>query len=681
VVSLGSRKFDAIRIVFTLFFGSTAFFLRAEPFSAAPVLDTLVLEDLSGVTEPVDVRVIEVIQEGGLLVGGRDLLVEFGPAFDVRRHVSIDGTTVTGLARDIDGRVAFLGDPNGTLRILDRDSRFATEYAVPADYRGELVFVDDGSVALINLSVRRAERLVATIGVPMDLFSSDSSLIDAVARGPGGEIWMVDRAGGRVDIRAGDGTPVDRKELPPEARGVPVRAIAVGTDGSCVLLLRDRIVRLDPAGNALAVFDAVDGSETIPVSQISDIAYRAESGELFLLDADGGRIHRVLLDGVPSGGVVADLARLKEAIDHAESRSAARRLRVKTMATYGRSGASLMAERIRSDLVFEDPFSLLPDIEGLTAEDAPGPEAALLAPVRSTIPPGLERLGSLIEEISRDIGYPGYDLLGRGIVAWELARILAPTQSDTLGPTLRDRPTATILRHGLARREELPFVLVDLWRAAGLEAAILPRSGPEEAYRSAFRSGLPWDQRGYLGPVARAAVNIDGECWIALSPDTLGLSFISAATATAERIEGYDTGGAEHAATYPLPSHGTREDLFVLQAGDVPVIEPPPADAYNGQVARSLSRVEGAVRYPILVSARDRVETTAGRSRIAALNELALAELSAGVPDREALHRARVIWRDLLELDPDWEPALRNLELLEHLEDGRVELFGLPWVR
>lgn len=681
MVSLGSRKFDAIRVIFTLFFGSTALFLRAEPSSAAPVLDTLVLADLPGVTEPVDARVIEAVPEGGLLVGGRDLLVEFGPAFEVRRRVSIGGTTVKTLARDIDGRVAVLADPGNTLRVLNGDSWFATEYVVPVEYRGELVFVDDGSVALINLSVRLAERLVGAIGIPMDLFSSDASLVDAVARGPGGEIWIIDRAGGCIEIRAGDGTPVDQKELPPDARGVPVRAIAVGTDASAVLLLRDRIVRLDPEGKTLAVFDAVDGSETIPVSQISDISYRAESGELFLLDADGGRIHRVLLDGVPPGGVVADLARLKEAISHAETRSAVRRLRVRTMATYGRSGASLMAERIRSELVFDDPFSVLPDIEGLTAENAPGPEAALLAPVRSSIPPGLEQLRSLIDEISRDIGYPGYDLLGRGVVVWELARVLAPTRSDTLGPAVRDRPTATILRHGLARREELHYVLVDLWRAAGLEAAILPRSGSTDGYRSAFRSGVPWSQREYLGPLARAAVNIEGECWIALSPDTLGLTFLSAATATAERIEGYDTYGSGDAAVYPLPGHGTREDLFVLQAGDVPVVEPPPADAYDEQVARSLSRVESVVRYPILVSARDRVESTAGRSRMAALNELALAELSAGVPDREALHRARVIWRGLLELDPDWEPALRNLELLDRLADGRVELFGLPWAR
>lgn len=680
VLSLDSRKFDTIRLVFVVIFGMLAGFSHADVPKPADVLDSMVLADLPGVTEPVDARAIEIIGEDGLVVGGRDLLVEFGPAFNVRRRVSIDGATVTTIARDIDGRIAFQAFPDNVLRIVDPDSPTVQERSIPTDFRGEVLFVDDGSIVLVNLSLRRAERLVGAVGMPVDLFSSDSSLIDAVARGPGGEIWITDRERGQLEIRAGDGTPIDRLLLPPEVGASPVRAIAVGADGSSVVLLHDRIVRLDPDGGVLDLFDSVAPSGTIPISQISAVAYRAETGELFLLDAGGGRIHRVLLDGEPSGGVVADLARLKEAIAHADSRSALRRLRVRTMATYERNGATSMAERIRADLIYGDPFGVLPEIGGPLTENSTGSRASLLTSIRSTVPPGLERLKSRIDEISRDIGYPGYDLLGRGIVAWELARVLAPTQSDTLGPTLRDRPTATILRHGLARREELPFVLVDLWRAAGLEATILPRSGPEEAYRSAFRSGLPWDQREYLGPLARAAVNIDGECWIALSPDRLGQSFLYAASATPD---GFGRTGGETGTTaiYPIPSSGAREELYALQAGDIPVVDPPPAETFREQVERSLSRVENAVRDPILAAARDRVESTSGRARMVALNDLALAELSAGVPTRAALTRAGTIWRGLRELDSDWEPAEQNLELLDRLAEGRIELFSLPWVR
>ncbi len=625
----------------------------AREIESITVLDSFPLGSLAG--SPTNARGVAVSGRDEIVVAGRDLLITLGPAFELVRPNIADGVDLTGITVDIDGRIAGVDDRNGNVLVYPPEG--TSPVTVTTDHAGTPVFLDEGSLALINLSTKNGVRLSG--GASSFFYPADSSgVFDAVARGPGGEIWIVNRTTRSVVVYASDGRIVDSVEMPPELHDVPIRDLAIGSDGSVALLTAERLVLLDALGRLRYTIDAITTpGGTVGVAQVGAIAYRVETGELFLLDPSAAFLHRAILSQIAKEDlppVVEELVRIKSAVERTQVAAEIRRLQVRRIAAYERHGAHEMAAPIRRQLLFDDPFSPIAPASLVAHE---GVERSN-RPESVSVAPGLAFARDQIRGVLGTHQAARYGVLPRAIAAWEYYSLLPLVLDPSLPPPTRRRPSASVVRHGRARESELGALVVELLNAAGVDAALLPAAN---GMVSAFSTGIDAADADWLGELASASVVIEDQVWIVLDPMAIGSPFRTAL--------------ADVRGVVPI-----RHALATVAGDslDAPAIA---ATALADRYEHAIEYVCWLVRDPILSSYREAARRARGTDRLSAFNDLAVALLTTGIPGEDSLSEARLLWSDILEIDPDNVSAQTNLTLARELDDGRVLPGSLKWLR
>ena len=233
---------------------------------------------------------------GGLLATAGGLIGEFD--LDGRLGtipVQLVGGRVTGLAVDLTGQSAVAITETGETILLELDG---SSLGRPLSNAGgpvidlaigqDVVAAGDGQVAVLDLATGE-RRLLALPGRPVTAVSVAGSLLAAggagVVRGgdgPFGSYTVIDIASEEVLVDEVLSASVTAVALHPDGE-----LLAVGDEGGNVLLLESTTGR--PVGEIEQLASAVVG-----------IAFRADSGEVVGVDADGTLL-RWDLDGEPRG--------------------------------------------------------------------------------------------------------------------------------------------------------------------------------------------------------------------------------------------------------------------------------------------------------------------------------------------------------------------------------------------
>ncbi len=154
----------------------------------------------------------------------------------------------------------------------------------------------DGSALLVDATNRKAYKAApGKRRQELPLFPNPSSWPTAYAAGPDGSIWVYDPQLRGVRIFTSEGTPLDIV-LPltdPETVLSPA-AMAVGPDGSFVLLSNSSLYRFRPDGRLAWTMASLAGSDQSALPASASIAVDWSRGLIYLCDLASRRITKVI---------------------------------------------------------------------------------------------------------------------------------------------------------------------------------------------------------------------------------------------------------------------------------------------------------------------------------------------------------------------------------------------------
>lgn len=154
----------------------------------------------------------------------------------------------------------------------------------------------DGSALLVDSTIKKAYRVApGKKRQELPLFLNPSSWPTAYAAGPDGSIWVYDPLLKGVRLFTAEGNPADilLPLLDPEKSLVPT-SMAVGPDGSFVMLSNRQLLKFRRDGRLLWEMDTLPGAEQDSLPQAAQIAVDWSRGLIYLADMTGRRIIRLL---------------------------------------------------------------------------------------------------------------------------------------------------------------------------------------------------------------------------------------------------------------------------------------------------------------------------------------------------------------------------------------------------
>jgi hypothetical protein len=154
----------------------------------------------------------------------------------------------------------------------------------------------DGSALLVDSTNKKAYRVApGKKRQDMPLFLNPSSWPTAYAAGPDGSIWVFDPLLKGVRLFTAEGNPADiiLPLLDPERSLVPT-SMAVGPDGSFMMLSNGQLLKFRRDGRLLWEMGTLPGAEQDSLPQTAQIAVDWPRGLIYLADLTGRRIIKLL---------------------------------------------------------------------------------------------------------------------------------------------------------------------------------------------------------------------------------------------------------------------------------------------------------------------------------------------------------------------------------------------------
>ena len=171
---------------------------------------------------------------------------------------------------------------------------------VPTGLELSLIFywtaLPDGSALLIDATNRKAYKAAAgKRRQELPLFPNPSSWPTAYATGPDGSIWVYDPTLRGIRIFTSEGTPLDiLLPLTDPSTVVAPTSMAVGPDGSFVLLSSSALSRFRPDGRLAWTLSTLQGSDQSALPASAPIAVDWSRGLIYLCDLAGRRITKII---------------------------------------------------------------------------------------------------------------------------------------------------------------------------------------------------------------------------------------------------------------------------------------------------------------------------------------------------------------------------------------------------
>lgn len=171
---------------------------------------------------------------------------------------------------------------------------------VPTGLELSLIFywtaLPDGSALLVDATNRKAYKAApGKKRQELPLFPNPSSWPTAYATGPDGTIWVYDPQLRGIRIFTSEGAPRDiLLPLTDPATVVAPTSMAVGPDGSFVLLSSSALSRFRPDGRLAWTLSSLQGSDQSALPASAPIAVDWTRGLIYLCDLSGRRITKIL---------------------------------------------------------------------------------------------------------------------------------------------------------------------------------------------------------------------------------------------------------------------------------------------------------------------------------------------------------------------------------------------------
>jgi tetratricopeptide (TPR) repeat protein len=153
----------------------------------------------------------------------------------------------------------------------------------------------DGSLFVLDPTQKKAFRLQGRKRLDFKIFATDWSYISAVASAPDGSLWFYDPYLKGVRIFTLEGTPVDAI-LPSVdlSSSLSPYAMAVGPDGSFIVLANTQIVKFRRDGSVVWRIKAFDGADLSNLPSYGGVAVDWSRGLIYVTDASGRRIVKLV---------------------------------------------------------------------------------------------------------------------------------------------------------------------------------------------------------------------------------------------------------------------------------------------------------------------------------------------------------------------------------------------------
>jgi tetratricopeptide (TPR) repeat protein len=153
----------------------------------------------------------------------------------------------------------------------------------------------DGSALLVDATNRKAYKAAAAKRrQELPLFPNPSSWPSAYAAGPDGTIWVYDPQLRGIRVFTSEGAPLDIiLPLTDPSSVIAPTSMAVGPDGSFVLLSSGALTRFRPDGRLAWTLTSLKGSEQSALPPSAPIAVDWSRGLIYLCDLSGRRITKI----------------------------------------------------------------------------------------------------------------------------------------------------------------------------------------------------------------------------------------------------------------------------------------------------------------------------------------------------------------------------------------------------
>jgi hypothetical protein len=154
----------------------------------------------------------------------------------------------------------------------------------------------DGSALLVDATNRKAYKAAAgKRRQELPLFPNPSSWPTAYAAGPDGTIWVYDPMIRGIRVFTSEGTPLDIiLPLTDPSTVVAATSMAVGPDGSFVLLSSSALSRFRPDGRLAWSLSSLQGSEQSALPASAPMAVDWSRGLIYLCDLSSRRITKII---------------------------------------------------------------------------------------------------------------------------------------------------------------------------------------------------------------------------------------------------------------------------------------------------------------------------------------------------------------------------------------------------
>jgi len=158
-----------------------------------------------------------------------------------------------------------------------------------------LAAAPDGSIVAVDVTGRRAFRMLGNRRQDLPLYASDSHYITTFGVARDGSIWVWDQLLPGLRIHTAEGAVADfvLPLLDPSGLPYPL-AISIGPDGGFVLWATNRLMRFSRDGVPLWSMDRIEGAMNESLPQAASLAVDWQHGLIYLADFGGRRVVKLL---------------------------------------------------------------------------------------------------------------------------------------------------------------------------------------------------------------------------------------------------------------------------------------------------------------------------------------------------------------------------------------------------
>lgn len=370
---------------------------------------------------------VTVRPNGNVVVAGTVFAVELDPLFRLRAYPGrelLEGGNLNyaqNVASTPGGTLFFRPASGGEIyRLVDGAPR-PQRIRAGTTGMGSFAALRDGSVVAVDMVNRRAIRVAERRPRPIELYTSDSSFISALAAGPTGGVWAFDSVEGRISVFSREGRPAETiiPQIPPGDLG---QTVGIGTyeNGDFVLLSRTGLWKLARDGSLLWHTPDIPDGQGSAFTQAMGLALDSQRGLIYVADP-GRRTVTRFADG-DFGALDGTQARLAEA-----SADVAARVEAGLDATDALRAQAALYEELEAMASAEEAWRRILDVDPF---DAAASEA--LSRIELTrLENRAERLAaetrSTLAELGRESARASYS---QALQAYERIRALDPGRAD-----------------------------------------------------------------------------------------------------------------------------------------------------------------------------------------------------------------------------------------------------------